>query len=354
MIKNILVSLFAVALLALPAATASAAPVAPEVRYGTWVSNNNHLPVTERDWSLYRNNVRVTGWTQYRGHWYFFNNAGVMQTGWQQLGGNWFFLWNQQDGQAPFGAMLANDWLRVGTNTYYAFGANGVMLTGVHLLTNPFTGDFGHFFFNNDGAMQRGWQRPNGTDWSYFGGNGVRRSGIFQTSYGVSYLAPNGILATGWTSFDGAWHYSLANGRLQADRWVQTGGVWYRLVGFRMLANTAWTNANNQTFFFAANGAMRTGWVQAGSQWTWEAGAWIWPDDRLVLEGQWFYTNADGVMQTGWQQIGGQWFYFNRPEYTNSPWARGVMLTGDVMIYGRWHRFTTAGRWIGHFVHPNQ
>lgn len=53
---------------------------------------------------------------------YYFNESGVMQTGWLYDNGNWYYL-------KPSGAMVANDWFKVG-DTWYWFSVTGRMATG--------------------------------------------------------------------------------------------------------------------------------------------------------------------------------------------------------------------------------
>ena len=110
------------------------------------------------------------------------------------------------------------------------------------------------------------------------------------------YFDENGILGTGWVSYDGAWHWLGTSGRI-ATGWAKVADAWY---------------------YMDNSGAMTTGWTQ--------------------VRGSWFYLTDSGAMAIGWVPVDGSWYYMH---------ASGAMATGTQVIDGTTYRFSSSGRWIG-------
>ena len=342
MLKTLLVSILAVAALALPTATAEATNVPGR----TWLYNGGWTLVDSQN----RHNL-VTGWFNAAEPgetpvWFLFNNAGILQTGWQQVGNQRFFLRNtgvpnSGDSTTGLGVMLVGD--QIIGNEHFFFNNAGVMQTG---WAN------GYRLYHANGHQLRGWHRMNG-QWFYLPADGGGRVGnatnqvvhITSSHPGV-YLFHNGVMQTGWTNVGGGnWMFSAGSGRIQSNIWRRSRGHWYHIgndglmtrgtgvqAGIRYIQNTAGGSANNGWFSFANDGRMRTGWFN--------------------VDGTYYLTNASGRMIAGWN---GRFHLGNgitpTADTTNS--ERFGMLVGTHTIAGVAHTFDVNGRLLGTAAAPN-
>ena len=126
------------------------------------------------------------------------------------------------------------------------------------------------------------------------------------------YFDENGILGTGWVSYDGAWHWLGTSGRI-ATGWTKVADAWYYMDNSGAMT-TGWTQVRGSWFYLADSGKMATGWTKIGDSW--------------------YYFQDSGAMATGWVNDGGTWYYLN--EF-------GQMATGPVQIDGTWYTFDKSG-----------
>ena len=126
------------------------------------------------------------------------------------------------------------------------------------------------------------------------------------------YFDENGILGTGWVSYDGAWHWLGTSGRI-ATGWTKVADAWYYMDNSGAMT-TGWTQVRGSWFYLADSGKMATGWTKIGDSW--------------------YYFQESGAMATGWVNDGGTWYYLN--EF-------GQMVTGRVQIDGTWYTFDKSG-----------
>ena len=129
---------------------------------------------------------------------------------------------------------------------------------------------------------------------------------------GTYYFDENGIMGTGWLSYDGAWHWAGTSGRI-AMGWAKVADSWYYM-GDSGAMMTGWTQVNGSWFYLADSGKMATGWTK--------------------IAGSWYYLQESGAMATGWVNYGGTWYYLNES---------GQMVTGRVQIDGTWYTFNSFG-----------
>ena len=129
---------------------------------------------------------------------------------------------------------------------------------------------------------------------------------------GTYYFDENGIMGTGWLSYDGAWHWAGTSGRI-AMGWAKVADSWYYM-GDSGAMMTGWTEVNGSWFYLADSGKMATGWTK--------------------IVGSWYYLQESGAMATGWVNYGGTWYYLNES---------GQMVTGRVQIDGTWYTFNSFG-----------
>lgn len=126
------------------------------------------------------------------------------------------------------------------------------------------------------------------------------------------YFDENGILGTGWVSYDGAWHWLGTSGRI-ATGWTKVTDAWYYMDNSGAMT-TGWTQVRGSWFYLADSGKMATGWTKIGDSW--------------------YYFQESGAMATGWVNDGGTWYYLNES---------GQMVTGRVQIDGTWYTFDKSG-----------
>ena len=126
------------------------------------------------------------------------------------------------------------------------------------------------------------------------------------------YFDENGILGTGWVSYDGAWHWLGTSGRI-ATGWTKVADAWYYMDNSGAMT-TGWTQVRGSWFYLADSGKMATGWTKIGDSW--------------------YYFQESGAMATGWVNDGGTWYYLNES---------GQMVTGRVQIDGTWYTFNSFG-----------
>ena len=126
------------------------------------------------------------------------------------------------------------------------------------------------------------------------------------------YFDENGILGTGWVSYDGAWHWLGTSGRI-ATGWTKVSDAWYYMDNSGAMT-TGWTQVHGSWFYLADSGKMATGWTKIGDSW--------------------YYFQESGAMATGWVNDGGTWYYLKES---------GQMVTGRVQIDGTWYTFGKSG-----------
>ena len=126
------------------------------------------------------------------------------------------------------------------------------------------------------------------------------------------YFDENGILGTGWVSYDGAWHWLGTSGRI-ATGWTKVADAWYYMDNSGAMT-TGWTQVRGSWFYLADSGKMATGWTKIGDSW--------------------YYFEDSGAMATGWVNDGGTWYYLNES---------GQLVTGRVQIDGTWYTFDKSG-----------
>lgn len=81
------------------------------------------------NWYWYENGQAVTSaWREISGVWYYLKSDGIMATGWLELGGKWY--WFESNG-----AMFHSNWKQIGPQ-WYCFDGNGAALTGWQYLNN--------------------------------------------------------------------------------------------------------------------------------------------------------------------------------------------------------------------------
>lgn len=117
-----------------------------------WINVSN-------SWRYYSGPDISTGWTYYKGYWYYLDENGMMKTGWIKDAGKWYYL------DANSGKMITG-WIEENGKWYY---------------------------LNSSGEMIIGWLKYNGSLY-YLNNEGVMVKNIYIGSY---YLGPDGAWIEG-------------------------------------------------------------------------------------------------------------------------------------------------------------
>ena len=262
------------------------------------------------------------GWyVNENGDTYYYNQDGSLYYGWRYESGKWYYL-DGTNVDNP-GSMAADTIVKVGTQ-YYCFNKDGVMQSMGWILRPE-----GWYYANADGSLVLGWRNINGV-WYYLDGNNTEHPGLMADNcvknIGGSnfYFAAGGAMRTGWLLYPEGWYYADGSGA-QAIGWRYINGVWYYLDGNDtehpgLMVDNCVKNIGGSNFYFAAGGAMRTGWL-------------------LYPEG-WYYADGSGAQAIGWRYINGAWYYLNgdNAEYP------GLMVDNCIFeIGGNTYKFKSGG-----------
>lgn len=143
------------------------------------------------------NGCAHAGWLDDSGSWCYFDKSGALQTGWIYVDGSWYY--------ANASGRMETGWLYVGGAWYYA-NASGRMETGW-----LYDGGSWYYFSESSCAMQTGWIDVNGT-WYYANASGRMETGWFASGDAWYWFDGNGAMATGWQWIDGSWYCFKSNG----------------------------------------------------------------------------------------------------------------------------------------------
>lgn len=151
---------------------------------------------TDEGWRYLESNGRpvVNRFANIDGHWYSFDQDGIMQTGWYNLPDSDIWYYFQKDGSA-----VIENWACVNGLWYY-FDAAGYMVTG--------------------------WQKIDET-WYYFYDNGALKTGWLYRDGKWYYLTADGVMKRGWLLDNGKWYYLLLDGSMATDCTLAIGDVEY-------------------------------------------------------------------------------------------------------------------------------
>ena len=150
------------------------------------------------------------------------------------------------------------------------------------------------------------------------------------------YFDANGLMVTGWASYNGAWHWMSASGRA-ATGWVNDRGTWYLLDDTGAMV-TGWAQVGDRWYYLASSGAMTTGWASINGAWYYLDASGAMATGWVNVGGTWYYLTSTGEMARGWVNDGGTWYYLH---------ASGAMATGRTLIDGTWYSFARSGAWLG-------
>lgn len=194
------------------------------------------------------------------------------------------------------------------------------------------------YYAKEENTLYFGWIYLN-SKWYYLDGE---NAGIMACNemkkIGDSYYAfdGSGAMQTGWVLRPEGWYYADNSGAC-AIGWRYIRGVWYYLDGADtehpgLMADNCTRNIGGSNFYFAAGGAMQTGWVLRPEGWYYADGngSGAMATNWLALNGEWYWFSGDGAMKTGWQVAGGVWYYMYTKNDTHGG-SEGVMAKNTVI-----------------------
>lgn len=221
------------------------------------------------------------------------------------------------------------------------------------------------YYAKEENTLYFGWIYLN-SKWYYLDGE---NAGIMACNemkkIGDSYYAfdGSGAMQTGWVLRPEGWYYTDANGA-QVIGWRYIRGVWYYLDGADtehpgLMADNCTRNIGGSNFYFAAGGAMQTGWVLRPEGWYYADGSGAQAIGWRYVRGIWYYLDGDnteypglmandslkeiagntyafddsGAMHIGWYYDGENWYYFNHS---------GAIVSGWQAVNGYWYYLDPA------------
>ena len=226
---------------------------------------------------------QTAGWKEYRFHWYYAKEGGVLYTDELTIIGGKSYYFNYS------GQMVVNTAQYVGNGLCY-FDTNGELVDTV----SDFTGTIefhGLTYLNKDGDLYYTGEYGG----RYFSNGILAKDCIVDNKYYVDF---DGKILKGWIKTEYCYYYAdPTTGVLAEDEWLQINGKWYYFYSFRMA--TGYVNTKDGMYQFADDGVM-IGKVQSGT--------WF----KNPNTNTWQYVNADGTInQKSKLEINGTTYYFN-------------------------------------------
>ena len=225
---------------------------------------------------------QTAGWKEYRFHWYYAKEGGVLYT--NELtsidGKSYYFNYS--------GEMVVNSAQYVGDGLYY-FDTNGELVDSVDSFTG--TKEFhGLIYLNKDG--NRYYTGEYGG--RYYSGGVLQQSCIVEDKY---YIDFNGKIAKGWIKDGNTYYYGdPTTGVLAKNKWLQINGTWYYFNYFTMATGYCYTE--DGLYQFSESGAM----IGKAKPNTWY---------RDSYTNLWNYIQSDGTVFDGPKLVvNGTTYYF--------------------------------------------
>lgn len=260
--------------------------------------------------------------------------------GWNFYEGNWYYA--KEENTLYFGWIYLNSkWYyldgenagimaydevkKIGDN-YYTFDGSGAMQTGWVLRPE------GWYYADNSGACAIGWRYIRGV-WYYLDGFNTEHPGLMAENctrnIGGSnyYFAAGGAMQTGWVHYTEGWYYADASGA-QATGWRKVNGVWYYLDGDNVHPGLMLSDCSKEI---------------SGNTYTFRASGAM-ATGWYQNGNDWYYYDASGLVTSGWRSIKGYWYYLD-PADNNK-----MVAYGWKVIDNNWYYFygngAMATKWL--------
>ena len=307
-------------------------------------------------WRYYENKKAVTNWKKIAGHWYFFNQDGIMlsntvyddylfnksgamvETSWVKIDEKWYYATDS-------GKIIRNKWEKI-NGSWYRFDETGAMLSKT--IYNDYllqTGGAMHekgwvkmdekwYYATDSGKIIRNkWEKINGS-WYRFDETGAMLS---KTIYNDYLLKSSGAMAEkDWVKMDEKWYYATDSGKIIRNKREQINSSWYFFDKDGVMLSSQWKDK----YYLKDSGAM------ARSEWFFDKkyNSWFYlKSDGTYAENQWqgsYYLKSYGYMAKS------EWIfdkYYNAWYYLKED---GLYATGTLKIKGKNYSFENNGKWI--------
>ncbi len=157
------------------------------------------------------------------------------------------------------------------------------------------------------------------------------------TKVSTSKPKDSGNESGSWSKTEKGWRYDYKNGSYAAGKMVTD-------VNGNTHEDLAWVKVKETWWAFGADGYLKTGWVQDGTD-----GRWYQIDENRGMRTGWYFGESDdqkwyyldpesGAMIVGWRVINGKWYYFT---------ADGLKVEGHPYGSMYWNERTPDGYSVG-------
>ena len=248
-------------------------------------------------WRYYESKKAVTNWKKIAGHWYFFNQDGIMLSNAVYDD----YLFNKS------GAMVETSWVKIEEKWYYATESGKI--------------------------IRNKWEKINGS-WYRFDETGIMLS---KTIYNDYLLQTSGAMAEkNWVKMDEKWYYATDSGKVVRNKWGKINSSWYLFDNAGVMLSSQWKDK----YYLKDSGAM------AQSEWFFDKkyNSWFYlKSDGAYAENQWqgsYYLKSYGYMaKNEWifDKSYNAWYYLKED---------GAYVTGNFTINRKDYSFQSNGKWI--------
>ena len=143
-----------------------------------------------------------------------------------------------------------------------------------------------------------------------------------QTSNGQwNWINNDGSKATGWNKINGTWYSFDNKGRMRDNEWFQdTDSKWYHLASGGAMDTNKWLSSGGKWYYAGGDGAMMSGWKYDNGNWYYMKSNGEMATSWIKDKGKWYNFSESGAMLKGWQKIGGKWYYMDDSGAAVSGW----------------------------------
>ncbi|MBT0950822.1 glucosaminidase domain-containing protein [Streptococcus infantis] len=307
-------------------------------------------------WRYYEHKKAVTNWKKIAGHWYYFNQDGIMlintvyddylfnksgamvETSWVKIDEKWYYATDS-------GKIIRNKWEKI-NGSWYRFDETGAMLSKTiyndYLLQTSgamhekgwVKMDEKWYYATDSGKIIRNkWEKINGS-WYRFDETGAMLS---KTIYNDYLLQTSGAMAEkNWVKMDEKWYYATDSGKVVRNKWEKINSSWYLFDKDGVMLSSQWKDK----YYLKDSGAM------AQNEWFFDKkyNSWFYlKSDGSYAENQWqgsYYLKSYGYMaKNEWifDKSYNAWYYLKED---------GLYATGTLKINGKNYSFENNGKWI--------
>lgn len=264
--------------------------------------------------------------------WYRYTDGGYPRNEWIEVGGEKYHFDN--DGYMQTGWIKDNDhWFYLNrsgqlvTDSWignYWVGEEGDMAVDSWV-------DHNKYYVGSDGKWIPDygvgkWVKGRYGWWYSDGYGGYPTNTLMEIKGTTYYFDANGYMKTGWQLFEGDWYYFNSDGAMQKSRWINS--VYYLKEDGKM-AVEEWVEDGK--YYCGKDGKWIPGygigkWVKTSNGWWYDDGMGGCPKDKFEeIGGLTYCFDKSGYMQTGWQERDKKWYYF-KPDgaMEKSNWVEDV------------------------------